>query len=104
MGEKKSNRLATGSLQDKQATELNLTWGISLRRFLKKLILTANKSEPIKKHEKMPFVVSVDKHWTFLVLQILYAPVQGNTKAKKWEWVGRGAGQGESIGDFWDSI
>ena len=39
-----------------------------------------------------------------LVLQILYAPVQGNARAKKWEWVGRGAGQGEGIGDFWDSI
>jgi hypothetical protein len=25
-----------------------------------------------------------------LVLQTLYAPVQGNTRAKKWEWVGRG--------------
>jgi hypothetical protein len=35
-------------------------------------------------------------------LQTLYAPVQGNARAKKWEWVGRGAGQGEGIGDFWD--
>jgi hypothetical protein len=34
----------------------------------------------------------------------LYAPVQGNTKAKKWEWVGRGAGWGEGIGEFRDSI
>jgi hypothetical protein len=25
-------------------------------------------------------------------LQTLYAPVQGNARAKKWEWVGRGAG------------
>jgi hypothetical protein len=25
-----------------------------------------------------------------LDLQTLYAPVQGNAKAKKWEWVGRG--------------
>jgi hypothetical protein len=39
-----------------------------------------------------------------LVLQTLYAPVQGNARAKKWEWVGRGAGQGEGIGDFRDSI
>jgi hypothetical protein len=39
-----------------------------------------------------------------LVLQTLYAPVQGNTRAKKWEWVGRGAGQGEGIGNFRDSI
>jgi hypothetical protein len=28
-----------------------------------------------------------------LVLQTLYAPVQGNARAKKREWVGRGAGQ-----------
>jgi hypothetical protein len=30
--------------------------------------------------------------------------VQGNARAKKWEWIGRGAGLGESIGGFWDSI
>jgi hypothetical protein len=30
-----------------------------------------------------------------LVLQRLYAPVQGNAKARKQEWVGWGAGQGE---------
>jgi hypothetical protein len=35
--------------------------------------------------------------------QTLYAPVQGNAKAKKWEWVGRKVG-GEGMGDFWDSI
>jgi hypothetical protein len=29
-----------------------------------------------------------------MVLQTLYALVQGNTRAKKWEWVGRGAGGG----------
>jgi hypothetical protein len=29
-------------------------------------------------------------------MQTLYAPVQGNARAKKWEWVG--------MGDFWDSI
>ena len=28
------------------------------------------------------------------VLQTLYAPVQRNTRAKKWEWVGRVAGVG----------
>jgi hypothetical protein len=39
-----------------------------------------------------------------LVLQRLYAPVQGNAGAKKWEWVGWGAGQGEGIRDFWDSV
>jgi hypothetical protein len=32
-----------------------------------------------------------------LDLQTLYAPVQGNARAKKWEWV-------EGMGDFWDSI
>jgi hypothetical protein len=26
-------------------------------------------------------------------LQTLYAPVQGNARAKKWEWVGRGVGE-----------
>ena len=31
----------------------------------------------------------------------LYMP---QYRAKKWEWVGRGAGWEESIGDFWDSI
>jgi hypothetical protein len=39
-----------------------------------------------------------------LVLQTLYAPVQENARAKKWEWVGKGAGRGEGIRDFWDSI
>lgn len=29
-----------------------------------------------------------------LFLQTLYAPVQGNARAKKWECLGRGAGQG----------
>ena len=32
------------------------------------------------------------------------APVHGNARAKKWEWVGRGAGQEEGMGDFKDSI
>jgi hypothetical protein len=39
-----------------------------------------------------------------LVLQTLYASVQGNAWAKKREWVGRGAGRGEGIGNFRDSI
>jgi hypothetical protein len=38
-----------------------------------------------------------------LVLKTLYAPVQGNTRAKKQEWVGRGTGQREG-GNFQDSI
>jgi hypothetical protein len=29
---------------------------------------------------------------------------RGNTRAKKWEWMGRGAGRRNGIGDFWDSI
>jgi hypothetical protein len=33
-----------------------------------------------------------------------YAPVHGNARARKQEWVGWGTGQGEGIGDFWDSI
>jgi hypothetical protein len=39
------------------------------------------------------------QHWTCK----LYAPVQGNTRAKKWEWVGRGV-VGRVRGTFWDSI
>ena len=27
-----------------------------------------------------------------LVMQTLYAPLQGNARAKKWGWVGRGVG------------
>jgi hypothetical protein len=36
-------------------------------------------------------------------MQTFYAPVQGNARAKKWDWVGRGVGR-EGMGDFWDSI
>jgi hypothetical protein len=38
--------------------------------------------------------------------QTLYAPVQGNARAKKKKkkWVGREVGGGEGMGDFWDSI
>ena len=48
----------------------------------------------------------VGHHWEQrpLVLQRLYAPVQGNARARKQEWVDWGAGQGEGIGDFQDSI
>ena len=37
-----------------------------------------------------------------LVVQTLYASVQGNNRAKKWEWVGGGVGGGaggDSIGN-----
>jgi hypothetical protein len=39
-----------------------------------------------------------------LVLQSSYAPVQGNARTKKQEWVGWGVGQGEGVGGFRDSI
>jgi hypothetical protein len=39
-----------------------------------------------------------------LVLKTLYASLWGNARVKKWEWVGRGVGGGEGIGNFWDSI
>jgi hypothetical protein len=35
-------------------------------------------------------------------MQTLYAPVQGNARAKNWEWVVRGVL--EVMGFFWDSI
>jgi hypothetical protein len=38
-----------------------------------------------------------------LVLQTVYASVQGNARAKKWEWVGGGV-VGEGMEDFWDCI
>jgi hypothetical protein len=37
------------------------------------------------------------------VLCALYAPVQGNPRAKKGVWVGRGLGR-VGMGNFWDSI
>jgi hypothetical protein len=39
-----------------------------------------------------------------LVLQRSYAPVEGNARVRKQEWVGSGAGQGEDIGSLGDSI
>jgi hypothetical protein len=39
-----------------------------------------------------------------LVLQRSHAPVQGNARARKQEWVDWGAGQEEGIEDFQDSI
>jgi hypothetical protein len=33
-----------------------------------------------------------------LVMQTLYASVQGNARAKKWEWMGRGVGGGAGGG------
>jgi hypothetical protein len=39
-----------------------------------------------------------------LVLGRSYAPEQGNARARKREWMGWGAGWGEGIGGFGDSI
>jgi hypothetical protein len=36
-------------------------------------------------------------------MQTLYAPVQRNARAKKWEWVDRRV-VGEGKAEFWDSI
>jgi hypothetical protein len=38
-----------------------------------------------------------------LILETLYASVQGNARTKKLEWVGRGVVE-EGMGDFCDSI
>jgi hypothetical protein len=45
----------------------------------------------------------VGHHWEErpLVLQRLYAPVQGNARARKRECVGWGAGVGGYIREFW---
>ena len=37
-------------------------------------------------------------------MQTLYASVQENARAKQWEWVGKGVGREEGMGDFWDSV
>ena len=37
-------------------------------------------------------------------MQTLYASVQGNARAKKWEGGVRECVWGEDMGDFWDSI
>ena len=44
----------------------------------------------------------VGHHWEerLLVLHTLYAPVRGNARAKKWEWVGREAELRKGIGNF----
>jgi hypothetical protein len=48
----------------------------------------------------------ISHHWEErpLVLQRLHAPIQGNARARKQEWVGWGAGRGEDKRDFRDSI
>jgi hypothetical protein len=48
----------------------------------------------------------VGHHWEErpLGLANFICPVQGNARAKKREWVGRGEGRGKCIGHFWDRI
>jgi hypothetical protein len=48
----------------------------------------------------------VGHHWQErpLVLGRLYAPVQGNARARRWKDVGWGTGWEEGIEDFWDNI
>jgi hypothetical protein len=43
-------------------------------------------------YQKMAYSAITGKRGP-LDLQTLYAPVQGNARAKKWEWVGRGVGE-----------
>jgi hypothetical protein len=48
----------------------------------------------------------VGHHWEErpFVLKRLYSLIQGKARARKLEWVGCGAGQGECIRGFQDSI
>jgi hypothetical protein len=48
----------------------------------------------------------VGHHWEGRPLGIANSicPSIGEHQAKKWEWVGRGGGQGDGIGDIQDSI
>jgi hypothetical protein len=50
------------------------------------------------------YVVTITGKRGPLVLQTLYAPVQGNARAKKLGWVGRGAEWRKDIRNFHDSI
>jgi hypothetical protein len=55
-------------------------------------------------HEAEDGLVSHQWEERPLVLRRLYAPVQGNARARKREWVGWEAGRGEGIGGLGDSI
>jgi hypothetical protein len=50
------------------------------------------KNEAIYMYQKMASSAITGKRGP-LDLQTLYAPVQGNARVKKWEWVGRGVGE-----------
>jgi hypothetical protein len=47
---------------------------------------------------RWPSRPSVEREAGPFVLQTLSASVQGNARAKKWEWVGRGVGGGAGGG------
>jgi hypothetical protein len=51
--------------------------------------LISNIYKELKKLDSRESNILIKKWGT---LQTLYAPVQGNARAKKWEWVGRGLG------------
>ena len=47
----------------------------------------------------------VGHHWEERPLGLAnFICLSGNTRAKKWEWVGGGAGRREGIGEFQNSI
>ena len=52
-------------------------------------------------YQKMAYLAIIGKRGS-LDLQTLYASVQRNARAKKWELWGRGVGEG--LGDLWGSI
>ena len=52
----------------------------------------------------MSVEIFVKKHNFKLSKRHINSPIQGNARARKWEWVGWRAGLGEGIRDFRDSI
>jgi hypothetical protein len=52
-------------------------------------------------NQKMAYLAISGKRGP-LVVHTLYASVQGNARAKKWEWGEEWVG--ERVGDFWNSI
>jgi hypothetical protein len=48
--------------------------------------------------------VLVGHHWEERPVDLanFICPIQGNTRVKKWKWVGWEAGQGEGIGGLWE--
>jgi hypothetical protein len=53
---------------------------------------------------RWPSLPSLGREAPWYCKLYMYAPVQGNARAKKQRWVGRGAGRGKGIGNFQDSI